>query len=118
MIVEDERTIAHIISVMLSTEGYCCAIAATGAEAVEAALRTPPDLMLMEIGLVEATVCERVRAGKDIPVIFVSANGNEKAIDLARRCEPHGYIVEPLKFKRLIHEVKNTLAGRGPGIVQ
>lgn len=115
LIVEDERTIANIISVMLSAEGYCCDIVATGEEAVGIALNTHLDLILMDIklrsGIDGIMACNQIKSSLDIPIIFVSAYGDQNIIDQALQCDPSGYILKPFKYRQLINEVKKALEG-------
>ncbi|HEX8960965.1 MAG TPA: response regulator [Geobacteraceae bacterium] len=116
LVVEDERTIASIISAMLSAEGYCCDIVATGEEAVDVALKAHPALILMDIklrGQIDGiAACEQIRACADIPILFISAYRDKKIVDLALQCGPSGYIEKPFKFRQLINEVKKTLKGK------
>ena len=114
LIVEDESTIAILMKEMLSNAGYCVTdIIATGIEAVETAIKTAPDLILMDIklkGMLEGIIAyEQIKKSVDIPVIFVSAYADEDIIARATQCKPSGYIVKPFKCAQLIKEVEKAL---------
>ena len=116
LIVESQKTIARIISLMLSSKRYCCEIVATGDEAVDVALKTRPDLILTEIkldGEIDGiTVCEQIKAIADIPVIFISVCGEKEIVERANRCNPCGYI---RVLKNPLIEQLSRLAGTKSG---
>jgi len=114
LIVEDESSIAVAIKEMLSNEGYIDTdIAATGNEAVEIALKTKPDIILMDIKLKGKLdgikAFEQIKNSADIPVIFVSGFADENIIARASQSNPSGYLVKPFKSAQLIKEVKKAL---------
>lgn len=79
LIVDDVPQNLSLLSAMLKREGYRVRPATSGKLAIEAALRAPPDLALLDIkmpGMDGFEVCARFKAAaslKDIPVIFISA---------------------------------------------
>src|SRR6266567_1784052 len=114
LIVEDNKTIADCMKIMLSQAGYCVAdIVASGEEAVDIARKTLPDLILMDIKLWGEldgiTAYEQIKKTIDIPVVFVSAYADEDVIARAMQSKPSGYIVKPFKAVQLIGEVEKSL---------
>jgi AmiR/NasT family two-component response regulator len=102
MIVEDESIVAMGIKHKLEDLGYIIVgIEATGEGAVETALKTEPDLILMDIVLkgnmdgIEAA--QIIHSYLDIPIIYITAYSDEEVLKRARITEPYGYILKPFK---------------------
>ncbi|MDD2336551.1 MAG: PAS domain S-box protein [Geobacteraceae bacterium] len=102
LIVEDELIIAMGIEKRLKALGYAVTdMVSSGKEAVEKALETLPDLILMDINLsgdidgVMAT--EKIRSLADIPVIFLTAYADSGTLARAKISEPFGYIIKPFQ---------------------
>jgi CheY-like chemotaxis protein len=102
MIVEDESIVAMGVKHKLEDLGYIVVgVEATGEGAVETALKTEPDLILMDIVLkgdmdgIEAA--EKIHTRLDTPIIYVSAYSDEEVLRRARITEPYGYILKPFK---------------------
>ena len=77
LIVEDDDAIAKPLADGLEREGFEVTRVATGEEALEAAL---PDLVLLDLrlpGMDGTEVCRRLRARSDVPIIVVTAKGEE-----------------------------------------
>ncbi|MFO0727639.1 MAG: response regulator [Myxococcota bacterium] len=114
LIVEDERIIAKDIAQTLEGMGYqVAAIAASAEEAVAQAESGAPDVILMDIriqgprdGIVAAGVIrERLR----IPVVFMTAHADDATLDRAKRTEPYGYLVKPVKSAELRSAIEVSL---------
>jgi CheY-like chemotaxis protein len=106
LIVEDEGFIALHLADVLGDLGYrVCAIARNAAEAIEAAGRLRPDLVLTDINLgegangIEAARVIRERFG--IPSCFVSGSLDAQAMDEARLSAPVGFVSKPFQPKTL-----------------
>ena len=102
MIVEDESIVAMGVKHKLEDLGYkVVGIEATGEGAVETALKTKPDIILMDIVLkgdmdgIEAA--QQIHTRLDTPIIYVSAYSDEEVLRRARITEPYGYILKPFK---------------------
>ncbi|MBA3848810.1 MAG: hypothetical protein C0502_02295 [Opitutus sp.] len=105
-LVEDEALIAMEIGDRLAQFGYAvCGQAAHGEQALEEILHLRPDLVLMDIRLagpmsgIEAA--RRLRAQRDIPVIFLSAFSDPKLVDEAVQTGSSGYLVKPFEEREL-----------------
>ncbi len=102
MIVEDESIVAMGIKHKLEDLGYdVVGIVATGEGAVKTALKTVPDLILMDIVLkgdldgIEAA--QQIHKHQDTPIIYITAYSDEEVLERARITEPYGYILKPFK---------------------
>ena len=81
LVVDDEAPITELLSTALRYMGYEVSTARTGSAALEAASRTPPDLVVLDVMLPDIDgfeVCRRLRADGDfVPVIFLTARDAE-----------------------------------------
>ena len=106
LIVEDEGIQALDMQRRLTALGYPVpVIASSGEEALQKTAVSRPDLVLMDImlpGKIDGIMAaEKIRAGFDIPVIYITAYADEDTLRRARITEPHGYIVKPFKEREL-----------------
>lgn len=106
IVVEDEAIIAEDIATRLEKMGYeVVDIAASGEEAVKICSRTPLDLVLMDIILdgemdgIDAA--ELIRDRFNIPVVYLTANADDRTLERAKISGPFGYILKPFKEKEL-----------------
>lgn len=106
LIVEDDAIIVFKLRFTLEELGYTVVDSAdTGEGAIECALRSQPDLILMDIRLkgkmdgIEAT--EKIRAQMEVPVIFMTAYSDEDKIKRAKKSLPYGYLLKPVQDKEL-----------------
>jgi PAS domain S-box-containing protein len=106
LIVEDERIVAKDLQQTLDEMGYdAFAIAASGDEAMAFATEKRPDVVLMDIrikgpndGIQTAALLKK---RFPVIVIFLTAHTDETMIDRAKRTEPEGYLVKPVKDAEL-----------------
>lgn len=102
LIAEDERDIRELIEFTLTAyAGHQVFKAANGAEAVELAPKVMPDLIMMDVRMPRMTGYEACKAlkqidsVKDIPVVFLSAKGQESEIDTGLDAGAYDYILKP-----------------------
>lgn len=102
LVIEDEAIVSKDIQQSLKKLGYnIVGSAATGEKAVDLALETKPDLVLMDIMLkgdmsgIDAA--EQIRQSLKIPVIYLTAYADENTLAKAKVTEPYGYIIKPFK---------------------
>ena len=112
MIVEDEDTISHFISSILSSNNYRPVRVKSGKEAAAMAASHMPDLILLDLGLPDidgADVLGQLRSWSGIPVIVVSARGHERdkveALDLGA----DDYITKPFGTRELLARIRTAL---------
>jgi signal transduction histidine kinase len=111
LIVEDEAIVAEDIGIRLEKMGYAIAdIVASGEEAISAAIRTQPDLVLMDIML--QNEMSGIQAAQEIytqlhkPVIYLTAYGDDKTVKQAQVTYPFGYLLKPFKDKELMAAIE------------
>ena len=100
LVVEDEAIVARDLSLLLAELGYeVVARAASADEAVEAAGRLLPDLVLMDIHLAGGSdgveAAHRIRRLHGLPVVFVTAYSGDDTLSRAKLAEPFGYVTKP-----------------------
>jgi len=106
MVVEDELVAASSLAYRLAKLGYeITAMPVSGEEAVQQALQSPPDLVLMDIRLRGEmdgiTAAQMIGEQLDVPVIYLSALTEEETIQRASLTEPYGYLLKPFDTHEL-----------------
>ncbi|MEW5774969.1 MAG: ATP-binding protein [Thermodesulfobacteriota bacterium] len=117
LVVEDEPLIAQDLIRSLDILGYAVAGAVpTGEEAVEAARRLRPDLVLMDIMLAGemdgARAAALIREQQDLPVIFITAYTDDATLDRVKSAAPYGYLVKPFDRTLLRVAIETALSRR------
>jgi PAS domain S-box-containing protein len=124
LIVEDDSTMAQVISALLEREGYSAIVAGDGQEALRmlglgestaSESLVSPDLILLDIllpGLDGFEVCARVRGDErldDVPVVMVTALGSLTDMVRGLECGADDYIAKPFKTPELLARVRAML---------
>ncbi|MGC9357294.1 MAG: response regulator transcription factor [Anaerolineae bacterium] len=115
LVAEDERDIRELIAFTLRFAGFDVDLAMNGAEAVEKALQTRPDLILMDVRMPKMTgyeACAELKKTpevRSIPVVFLSAKGQESEIHEGMSAGAAKYILKPFAPDELIKQVKQIL---------
>ena len=112
LIVDDEKPILDILVHNLKKEGYNVIEAVDGEEAIEKAFNEKPDLILLDIMLPKVdglTVCKRVRNSLSVPIVMLSAKGEEIDKILGLELGADDYITKPFSLRELIARVKANL---------
>ncbi len=118
LVVEDEGIVSMHIQNSLKNLGYIISGAASsGEEAIEMAKKSWPDLVLMDIVLkgkmdgIEAAA--QIRHKLNIPVIYLTAYGDESTLRRAKITEPFGYLLKPFKERELHIAIEIALYKHG-----
>ncbi|MBN1845532.1 MAG: response regulator transcription factor [Sedimentisphaerales bacterium] len=115
LIVEDEEDIQELVRYHLVREGYQVLRADTGEEGLAQAESQLPDLLILDLmlpGLNGLEVCKRLKnqaATQDIPIIILSAKGEEADIVTGLELGADDYVTKPFGPKELIARVKAVL---------
>jgi two-component system phosphate regulon response regulator PhoB len=115
VVIEDEPDILEVLSFNLRREGFDVVSAASGGAGLEAIGRESPDLVLLDLllpGVDGLDVCRRLRAQPAtarIPVIMVTAKGEESDIVLGLGVGADDYIQKPFSPRELVARVKAVL---------
>jgi CheY-like chemotaxis protein len=119
LIAEDERDIRDLVAFTLRFAGYEVFAAANGEEAVQLAPQVNPDLILMDVRMPRMTGYEACRILKlnpdlkDIPIVFLSAKGQEAEIQQGLEAGAEEYLLKPFAPDQLTSHVKTILAKFG-----
>lgn len=102
LVVDDDRTTANVMKIYLENFGFIVSdIACSGAESIEKAKKTKPDLVLMDIklgnGLDGIDSGEVIMQKLNIPVVYVTAHNDENILERAQMTHPYGFINKPLR---------------------
>jgi DNA-binding response OmpR family regulator len=115
LVAEDERDIRELIGFTLRYAGFEVELATNGAEAVEKAPSVQPDLIMLDVRMPRMTGYEACRKLKDdpttaeIPIVFLSAKGQEVEIEQGLASGALEYIVKPFAPDELSSQVKDIL---------
>jgi CheY-like chemotaxis protein len=116
LIAEDERDIRDLITFTLQFAGYEVVSAANGNEAVEMARVEMPDLIMMDVRMPVMTGYEACRLLKEdgptqhIPIVFLSAKGQEQEVQSGMDAGAVDYILKPFSPENLTRRVEEILA--------
>ncbi|MCB9453265.1 MAG: response regulator [Anaerolineaceae bacterium] len=119
LVAEDERDIRELINFTLVFAGHEVTQAANGAEALELAPQVKPDLIMMDVRMPRMTGYEACRQMKqipevkDIPVIFLSAKGQDEEVQTGLEVGAAAYILKPFAPEELTRRVSEILAQNG-----
>jgi DNA-binding response OmpR family regulator len=119
LIAEDERDIRDLITFTLGFAGYEVVAAANGEEAVNLARQELPDLVLMDVRMPRMTgyeACNVMKADeklKNIPIIFLSAKGQDSEIQAGLQAGAVEYLLKPFAPDQLTARIQAVLAQQG-----
>lgn len=120
LIAEDERDIRELIAFTLEFGGFQVIAVTNGQEAVELARQHRPDLIILDVRMPKMTGYEACRILKSqeetraIPVVFLSAKGQEAEIRQGMEAGADAYILKPFAPDELIQQVRAILDRRTP----
>jgi DNA-binding response OmpR family regulator len=114
LVVDDEPTIAEVVARYLDRAGYHTRVAADGVEALEAAARQRPDLVVLDLMLPRIDGLEVMRRLREqdrerIAVILLTAKGEESDRVIGLRLGAHDYVVKPFSPAELVARVDAVL---------
>jgi DNA-binding response OmpR family regulator len=116
MIVEDEPNIVESLSFVFSREGWQVAAALDGETAIERLLSEPPDVLVLDVMLPPLNgfeVLKRLRSEpslKHLPVLVLTAKGQEKDRHTAMRLGADAFVTKPFSNRDIVQQVRE-LAG-------
>jgi two-component system response regulator ResD len=114
LVVDDEPTIAEVVSRYLERAGYRTRVAATGPQALELAAHQRPDLVVLDLmlpGIDGLEVMRRLRQpeGRPIATILLTAKGDESDRVIGLRLGADDYVVKPFSPAELVARVDAVL---------
>lgn len=112
LVVEDEKSLAHLVAVYLARTGFTVAQAHTGVQALYDAREWEPDVVVLDLGLPGVDgleVCRRIRSFSECYILILTARGSEddKLAGLAAGADD--YITKPFSVRELVARVQAVL---------
>jgi two-component system response regulator MprA len=117
LVIEDEPQIADLLRRGLLYEGYVVEIADDGEAGLAMARDRPPDLVLLDLmlpGIDGLTVCKRLRAGSDVPILILTAKDAVRDRVAGLDAGADDYVIKPFSFDELLARVRALLRRRQP----
>jgi DNA-binding response OmpR family regulator len=112
LIVDDDVMVRDVVGRYLGRAGYHVTVAGDGEQALRAAEETPPDLVILDLmlpGLPGLEVCRRLRAVMPVPVVMLTALGEEEDRILGLEMGADDYITKPFSPRELVLRVGSVL---------
>ncbi|MEM8571106.1 MAG: phosphate regulon transcriptional regulator PhoB [Pseudomonadota bacterium] len=122
LVVEDEEAISQLLAYNLGKEGFSVSISADGDEAMIAVDEQKPDLVLMDWMLPNVSgieLCRRLRTGnetRDIPVIMLTARGEEEDRVRGLDVGADDYVTKPFSMSELVARMRAVLRRTAPAL--
>ena len=119
LIAEDEPDIRELVAFTLRFAGHEVVTTANGEEAYHKALEIIPDLIMMDVRMPRMTgydacrAMKQIPALKDIPVVFLSAKGQDSEIQTGIEAGAEEYLLKPFAPDQLVERVKAILSKFG-----
>ena len=119
LVVEDDPMLAEVVQTYLGREGYEVEIAVDGEAGLERALTAQPDLVVLDLMLPlldGLEVCRRLRSSAPIPVIMLTARGEEDDRIAGLELGADDYVTKPFSPRELTARVKAVLRRATGGV--
>ena len=116
LIIDDEPDIVETLTFMLEARNYDVIAAFDGAEGIVKVKTEKPDVALLDImmpGMDGYTVCNKLKSNKDtksLPIIMLTAKGENEAVLKAHKSGADDYIVKPFSLPTLVTKLNKLLA--------
>lgn len=119
LIVDDDADIRRLVADLLRREGYRVELAEDGAELDVVLRRTPVDLFVLDLmlpGEDGLSLCRRIRADQDTPILMLTAKGDETDRVIGLELGADDYLVKPFGTRELLARIRALLrrAGQKP----
>ena len=117
LLVEDDLTIASPLVRGLERDGFGVQHAEGGVDALQALSASPPDVVLLDLGLPDMDgfeLCRQVRRTSSVPIIVVTARGEEVDRVVGLELGADDYVVKPFGFRELVARIR-AVARRAAG---
>ncbi|WP_192907061.1 response regulator transcription factor [Glycomyces paridis] len=117
LVVDDDHALAEVVARYLRRDGFEVDYAADGATGLERALATLPDLVVLDLmmpGMDGFEVCRRLRRTTDIPVVMLTARGEENDRIAGLDLGADDYVTKPFSPRELAARVRAVLRRSAP----
>lgn len=112
LLVEDESSIADNIIYSLNAEGIDCRWTALGQESIAILKDQAIDLVILDVGLPDISgfeVCKQIRVFSQVPIIFLTARGEEIDRVVGLEIGADDYVVKPFSMREIVARVKANI---------
>jgi two-component system nitrogen regulation response regulator GlnG len=118
LVIDDEASILHAFRRVFRDPGLTLLTASTGAEGLELAARTPPDVVILDLRLPDQSGLDVFRQLRErdvrAPVIFITGHGSSETAVEAMKRGAFGYLPKPLELTQIRELVGRALAETRP----
>lgn len=117
LVVDDEKLYIHLLQVNLQAEGYEVLFAMNGEDALEMVSTQKPDLVILDVMMPKLdgfVTCERIRLFSSVPVIMLTAKGEEQDRVKGLNVGADDYVIKPFSANELIARVRAVLRRARP----
>ncbi len=123
LLVEDDREIVENLSAVLREEGFSVCAAPGQREALKLVEEGAFDLLLLDVSLKDGNgfaVCSAVKAQADVPVIFLTASGDEYSVVTGLELGAEDYVSKPFRPRELVSRIRSVLrrCGRSQAVLE
>jgi len=112
LVVDDEPQIRRVLRSTLSFRGYTISEVASGEEAIEAASKLKPDLILLDVnlpGMSGIETCREIRRSSDAPIIMLTVRSAERDKVVALDAGADDYVTKPFGIEELLARIRASL---------
>jgi DNA-binding response OmpR family regulator len=112
LVVDDDVLVRDVVGRYLGQAGYQVTVAGDGVDALRAAKAAPPDLVVLDLmlpGLSGLEVCQLLRAGSPVPIVMLTALGEEEDRIVGLELGADDYITKPFSPRELVLRVTSVL---------
>ncbi|MCJ7622351.1 MAG: response regulator transcription factor [Anaerolineaceae bacterium] len=112
LVVDDEHLYRHLLQVNLKQEGYDVITANDGEEALDLTSNRHPDLVILDIMMPKLdglSTCERIRQFSNVPIIILTARGEEQDRVKGLNLGADDYVIKPFSATELVARVRAVL---------
>ncbi|MFY0409248.1 MtrAB system response regulator MtrA [Solicola sp. PLA-1-18] len=109
LVVDDDRSLAEMLTIVLGTEGFETSVCTNGTDAVAAFRSFRPDVVLLDLmlpGIDGIDVCKQIRAESGVPIVMLTARSDTLDVVLGLESGADDYVVKPFKPKELIARIR------------
>ena len=115
LLVDDQESVQKLLDAILKVRNYDVMYASNGLDAIEIAMSVKPDLILLDVmmpGMDGFKVCQTLKANtptKDIPVVFLTARGDDADREMGKRVGASGFVKKPFRSAELLKNIADLL---------
>ena len=109
LVVDDDASLAEMLSIVLRQEGFDSHLVGRGDEAMEAFRTYRPDLVLLDLmlpGRDGIDVCKEIRSESGVPIVMLTAKGDTIDVVVGLESGADDYVVKPFKPKELVARIR------------